>query len=117
MFDVYQLIGMARCESHGFPLAWNQFVRGKARRTNDPNYERTHWANYHPTKDRTPPPPLLLFLLWLHQALARDPPASSDPGSQDLGPAGYLEIYSLEFKTYMFLLLRHTKAIALLSPN
>lgn len=56
MFDVYQLIGMARCESHGFPLAWNQFVRGKARRTNDPNYERTHWANYHPTKDRTPPP-------------------------------------------------------------
>lgn len=63
------------------------------------------------------PPPLLLFLLWLHQALARDPPASSDPGSQDLGPAGYLEIYSLEFKTYMFLLLRHTKAIALLSPN
>lgn len=28
-FDVYQLIGMARCESHGFPLAWNQLVGEK----------------------------------------------------------------------------------------
>lgn len=28
-FDVYQLIGMARCESHSFPLAWNQFVGEK----------------------------------------------------------------------------------------
>lgn len=45
---------------------------------------------------------------------AQDPRASSNPGSQDLGPAGYLEIYSLEFKTYTFPLLRHTKAIALL---
>lgn len=28
-FDVYQLIGMARCESHSFPLAWNQFAGEK----------------------------------------------------------------------------------------
>lgn len=45
---------------------------------------------------------------------AQDPPASSNPGSQDLGSAGYLEIYSLEFKPYIFLLLRHTKAIVCL---
>lgn len=50
---------------------------------------------------------------------AQDPPtpppsASSNPGSQDLGPAGYLEIYSLQFKTYTLLPLRQAKAIALL---
>lgn len=54
-FDVYQLIGMARCESHSFPLAWSQFVREKTRRTNDPNYERTQRANYRPTKQGPPP--------------------------------------------------------------
>lgn len=77
---------MARCESHSFPLAWNQFVREKARRTNDPNYARTHRANYHLAKDGTSPSCCSCSCCSLTKCPGIPITSSSSPRNQDLRP-------------------------------
>lgn len=82
-----------------FPWHGISLSEKKTRRTNDPNYERTHRANYRPTKDRASP--LLPLLLWLNQVPWEPPcpspqlrkPRNPNPGPQ-LAPSAFILLNS-----------------------